>query len=109
MFNSLVLTWERNFEVTFNISSVLVFQISVFESYSDIYLFKISYDQKCEKCDNLGLLIKVLPIFRLYQKNTPTIVSFFISLIFTYCLFVKKKLYFENSRKGPIFKASNES
>ena len=28
-FNSLVLTWERNFEVTFGIFSVLVFQISV--------------------------------------------------------------------------------
>ena len=55
MFNSLVLTWERNFEVTFGIFSVLVFQISVLESYSDIYLFKISYDQKCENCDNLGL------------------------------------------------------
>ena len=35
--------------------------------------FKISYDKKCESCDNLGLLIKVLPIFRLYQKNTPQI------------------------------------
>ena len=33
MFNSLVLTWERNFEVTFGIFSVLVFQISVLESY----------------------------------------------------------------------------
>ena len=39
MFNSLVLTWERNFEVTFGIFSVVVFQISVLESYSDIYLF----------------------------------------------------------------------
>ena len=29
MFNSLVLTWERNFEVMFVIFSVLVFQISV--------------------------------------------------------------------------------
>ena len=37
--NSLVLTWEKNFEVTFGIFSVLVFQISVFESYLDIYLF----------------------------------------------------------------------
>ena len=55
MFNSLVLMWERNFEVTFGIFSVLVFQISVLESYLDIYLFKISYDQKCENCDNLGL------------------------------------------------------
>ena len=33
MFNSLVLTWERNFEVTFGIFSVLVFQVSVLESY----------------------------------------------------------------------------
>ena len=39
MFNSLVLTWKRNFEVTFGIFSVLVFQISALESYLDIYLF----------------------------------------------------------------------
>ena len=39
MFNSLVLTWERNFEVTFGIFSVLVFQISVLESYLYIELF----------------------------------------------------------------------
>ena len=39
MFNGLVLTWERNFEVTFDIFSVLVFEISVLESYLDIYLF----------------------------------------------------------------------
>ena len=39
MFNSLVLMWERNFEVTFGIFSVLVFQISVLESYLDIYPF----------------------------------------------------------------------
>ena len=56
MFNSLVLTWERNFEVTFGIFSVLVFQISVLESYLNISIcFKVSYDQKCETCDNLGL------------------------------------------------------
>ena len=54
MFNSLVLTWERNFEVTFGIFSVLVFQVSVLESYLDI-CFNISYDQKCENFDNLGL------------------------------------------------------
>ena len=47
MFNSLVLTWERNFEVMFGIFSVLVFQISVLERYLDI-CFKISYDKKCE-------------------------------------------------------------
>ena len=40
MFNSLVLTREKNFEVTFDIFSVLVFQISVLESYLDIYLFQ---------------------------------------------------------------------
>ena len=39
MFKSLVLTWERNFEVTFGIFSVLAFEINVLESYSDIYLF----------------------------------------------------------------------
>ena len=39
MFNSLVLMWERNFEVTFGIFSVLVYQVSVLESYLDIYLF----------------------------------------------------------------------
>ena len=39
MFNSLVLTQEKIFEVTFSIFSVLVFQISVLESYLDIYLF----------------------------------------------------------------------
>ena len=39
MFNSLVLKWEKNFEVTFGIFSVFVFQISVLESYLDIYLF----------------------------------------------------------------------
>ena len=39
IFNSLVLKWERNFEVTFGIFSVSVFQISALECYLDIYLF----------------------------------------------------------------------
>ena len=39
MFNSLVFTWERNFDETFSIFSVLVTQINVVESYLDIYLF----------------------------------------------------------------------
>ena len=39
MLNSLVFTWERNFEVTFGIFSVLVFQKTVYESDLDIYLF----------------------------------------------------------------------
>ena len=51
MFNSLVFTWERDFEAMFGIFSVLVSQINVLESYLDIYLFQISYDQKCENCD----------------------------------------------------------
>ena len=41
MFNSLVLTSERNFEVKFGIVSVLVFQITVPESYLDVYLLKL--------------------------------------------------------------------
>ena len=36
MFNSLVFTGKRNFEVTFGIFSVLVSQINVLESYLDI-------------------------------------------------------------------------
>ena len=39
MFNSLVLTWERNFEVTFGIFSIFVFQISVLKSLLEIHLF----------------------------------------------------------------------
>ena len=56
VFNSFVFTWEGNFEVALGIFSVLVFQISALESYLDI-CFKISYDQKCKNCDNLGLQI----------------------------------------------------
>ena len=39
MFNSLVFSWEGNFEVTFDIFSVSVTQINVLQSYLDIYLF----------------------------------------------------------------------
>ena len=39
MFNSLVFTWESNFEVTVGIFSVLVSQMNVVESYLDVYLF----------------------------------------------------------------------
>ena len=39
MFNSLVFTWERNFEATFDIFPALVSQINVLESYLDIYVF----------------------------------------------------------------------
>ena len=74
-FNRLVFTWERNFEVTFGIFSVWVSQVNLLESCLDI-CFKISNDQKCENCEHLGLEIKVLPIFRLYQKTTSTICQF---------------------------------
>ena len=40
MFNSLIFTWERSFEMTFGIFSVLVSQINVLETYLDFYLFK---------------------------------------------------------------------
>ena len=55
MSDSLVFMWERNFEGAFGIFSLLVTQINVLESYSDIYLFKICYDKKCKNCGNLGL------------------------------------------------------
>ena len=38
MFNSLVLTWKSNFEVTFGILLDLVSQINLLESYLDIYI-----------------------------------------------------------------------
>ena len=31
---------------------ILVFQINVLESYLDTICFKVSYDKKCENCDN---------------------------------------------------------
>ena len=43
--------------------NLLLCVIKVFQIY---ICFKISYDKKCENCDNLYLSIKVLPIFRLY-------------------------------------------
>ena len=55
--------------------------------------FKISYNKKCEACDDLSLQIKVLEIFRLHQKSIlQRFFSFCISLISTYCLFEEKKL-----------------
>ena len=95
---------------------------------------EISYDKKCENCDNLGLEIKILPIFPLYQKILKRFVSFCISLIFMYCLFVEKELvtieislldfsagqkcvtkwqflliFLKRVEKDPFFKASNQS
>ena len=55
--------------------------------------FKISYDQKCENCDNVGLKSKFCQYFVFTKKKIlHRFVSFCISLIFTYCLFVEKKL-----------------
>ena len=93
MFNSLVLTWERNFEVTFSIFLVLVFQISVFESYLNI-CFKISYDQKFENCVNLGLKSKFYQYFVFTKKYSTDLSYFCISLIFTYLTEVSSKLCF---------------
>ena len=52
MFNSLVLTWERNFEVTFGMFSVLVFQISVLEK-----LFKYLSVLKLVMIKNVKIVI----------------------------------------------------
>ena len=54
MFNSIAFMRERNFEVKFGIFPVVVSQINILKGCLDIS-FKISYDQKCENCDNLGL------------------------------------------------------
>ena len=63
MFNSLVFTWERDSKVTFGIFSVLVSQINVPKNYIDIYLFKISYDQKSKNCDNCNKILQRLSHF----------------------------------------------
>ena len=96
MFNSLVLTWERNFEVTFGIFSVLVFQISVLESYLDI-CFKISYDKNVKIVKIVIIVIKTFQskfyqYFVFTKKILRRFVSFCISLIYTYCLHMEKKL-----------------
>ena len=95
MFNILVLTWERNFEVTFGIFLVLVSQISVLESCLDIYLSVLNLVM----IKNVKIVIIFRPlnqsftnIFRLYEQILHRFVSFCISLIFTYCLFVDKNL-----------------
>ena len=41
MFNILVFTWERNFEVTFGIFSVLVSQINVLEFFGYLSVLKL--------------------------------------------------------------------
>ena len=72
MFNSLVLTEERNFEVTLGNFSVLVFQISVLESYLDKYLF-----------------YKLVMI-----KNVKTVIIYsFESTFYQYFVFTKKRLH----------------
>ena len=38
-----------------------------------VSVLKLVMIKKCENCDNLGLQIKVLPIFCLYLKDTPQI------------------------------------
>ena len=73
MFNSLVLTWERNFEVTFSIFSVLVFQINVFWT-----LFRYLSVLKLVTIKNVKIVIiyafksKSYKYF-VFTKNTPQI------------------------------------
>ena len=81
---------ERNFEVTFCIFSVLVFQISVFESYLDI-CFKISYDQEAVKHDLVEFKVQCLKVF-CYHGNKATILLFYS--IFRTTPEVSSKLYF---------------
>ena len=79
MFNSLVLTRERNFEVTFGMLSVLVFQMSVLESYLDIYIYQS--------------FTNLLTIFRLYQKIAPQICLILHRFnLYVLLVFVEKKL-----------------
>ena len=52
MLNSLVFTWERNFEVTCGIFPVIVTQTNVIMIF---ICFRISHDKKCETGGNLGL------------------------------------------------------
>ena len=93
MFNSFVLTWERNFEVTFRIFSVLVFQISVLESsfrYLSVLKLAMMKNVKIVKFRPLNQSFTNISFFT--TKILHRFVSFCISLIFTYCLFVEKKL-----------------
>ena len=53
MFNSLVLTWERNFEVTFGIFSVVVSENKCSCRYLSV--LKSVMIKKCKNCNNLGL------------------------------------------------------
>ena len=84
--------WERNFEVTFGIFSVLVLQISVLESYLIYICFKISYDKKCEIVIIQAFKSKFCQYVVFTKKILHGFVSFCISLIFTYCLFTEKKI-----------------
>ena len=74
MFNSLVFMWERNFEVTFGMFSVLISQINVLESCLDTFsVLKLVIIKNVKIVIISGFQIKVLSIFHLYQKNTPMI------------------------------------
>ena len=87
MFNSLVFTWEINFEVTFGIFSVLVSQINVLERYLSVL--------KLVMIKNVKIVIISAFKSKFYQyfvltKKYSNDFSFCITLTFTYCLFVKK-------------------
>ena len=71
------LTW--NDQVTLDIFSVLAFQISVL-GFRYLSVLKLVMIKKCDNCDNLGLQIKVLPIFCFYQKKYSIDLSHFASV-----------------------------
>ena len=55
MFNILVLTWERNFEVTCGIFlSLSIPNKCSWKLFGYLSVLKISYDQKGKNCGNLG-------------------------------------------------------
>ena len=64
--------WERNFEVTFCIFPVSVTQINGLEVIQISICFKISLIKNV-KIVIIYTFKSKLPIFGLYQKNTPTI------------------------------------
>ena len=106
MCNSLILMWERSFEVTFDIFAVLVFQINFLESYLDISIcIKISYNKRCENCDNFRpsnqSFTNSLHSLKIYFTDLS---HFRIHLIFTYCLLVENKLVMTKQYLSTHFK-----
>ena len=86
MFNSLVLTWGKNFEVTFGIFSVLVFQIR--ELFRYLSVLKLAMIKNVKIMIIQAFKSEFYQYFVFTKKILIRFVSLCISLIFTYCLFV---------------------